>query len=192
MHDDFKILLDVFYSVLLLLTLVYLAISGYASFWKSSLFIGVGAGCFTVFYTITLLVACRGPTHPLTGPPSASYSARGCALLITIIWALATGFVIAASVRSKWIYFDHPHAWVYVELATIIPTFFSSLVVSILQHLQHRRHDVVRSQVKVRGRCDKNDIEILTCARYNSQERPLPRNPDHWRRSLCDSSTVEA
>ncbi|RXW15434.1 hypothetical protein EST38_g10423 [Candolleomyces aberdarensis] len=153
MHDEFKVLLSAFYSVFLLITLVYLAISGYASFWKSSLYIGAGVGCFTIFYATTLLVACHGPTHPITGPPSASYGARACALLLTVGWALSTGFVIAASVRSKWIYSDRQHAWVYAELATIIMTLLSSLLVSVLQHLQHRRHEVLRGRVKVRYCC---------------------------------------
>jgi hypothetical protein len=153
-NDMLRLPLNISYTVLLLLTVAYLAISGHASLWKSSLYIGAGVGCFTVLYTITLLVACHRPTHPITSPPSASYPARVCGPLLTIGWALATGFVIAASVKSERIYSENPQwrTWVYAELAAIILTFLSFILVSILQHVQHRRHEILKDQVKVRPR----------------------------------------
>ncbi|KAJ3509821.1 hypothetical protein NMY22_g16163 [Coprinellus aureogranulatus] len=102
------------YALLLVSSTVYLSISGYASFWRTSAYIGAVSGLNTVFFSTVLLIACAKVPHPLAQPPSASLGARVSSALLTISWVISTTLVVAF-VASK---SNHKRTWAFAELGT--------------------------------------------------------------------------
>src|SRR5690606_5791105 len=77
------------YSSLLLLSVAYLAVSGYASFWATSAYIGAVIGVNSLFFSIVLLsTTSSSPSHPLVRPPSAVLGPTVCAALLALGWGI--------------------------------------------------------------------------------------------------------
>ncbi|KAF5340375.1 hypothetical protein D9611_007785 [Ephemerocybe angulata] len=128
-----RIPLIVSYAILLLFNAAYLVVSGYASLWQSSAYIGAAAGGNSVFFAIVLLITSSKPPHPLASPPSSSLGARVCSVLLTAAWAVSLGFVIQSTVNE-------PSPLAYSEVATSVLSFSASLAVSVLQLVQCSRY----------------------------------------------------
>lgn len=143
-----RIPLQISYSVLLISSSAYFAISGYASFWRTSAYIGVISGLNSVFFSTVLLITCAKAPHPLARPQSASLGARVCATLLSICWAIATAFLaaFAAGNASDGL----AHSWIFAELGLSVLAFCCTLLVMGLQFAQYRRYSVRMASQRVR------------------------------------------
>ncbi|KAJ3529185.1 hypothetical protein NMY22_g9104 [Coprinellus aureogranulatus] len=124
------------YALLLVSSAVYLGISGYASFWRTSAYIGAVSGLNTVFFSAVLLIACAKVPHPLAQPPSASLGARVSSGLLTISWVISTSLVVAFVVSKS----NHKRTWAFAELGTSLLAFVCTLLVLALQLAQYSRY----------------------------------------------------
>ena len=134
------------YALLLVASLAYLGVSGYASWWRTSAYIGAISGFNAVFFSAVLLITCWKIPHPLAIPPSASLGARVCATLLSGCWAVSTAFVVAFATSNR----NSPsRSWVLAELSLSILACLCTLFVMGLQFAQYSRRNADVGRMKV-------------------------------------------